>query len=103
MPYRLAGADGKPRNKRTVWSLPTQPFPGAHFATFPPALVEPCILASTRRDGVVLDPFSGSGTTGMVARDLGRRYVGVDLNADYLKLSLDTRLQSAALDLGAIA
>jgi DNA modification methylase len=97
------GADGKPRNKRTVWSLPTQPFTGAHFATFPPALVEPCILASTPPSGVVLDPFSGSGTTGMVARNLGRSYVGIDLNADYLKLSLETRLQNAALNCGGAA
>jgi site-specific DNA-methyltransferase (cytosine-N4-specific) len=94
-----AGADGKPRNKRTVWSLPTQPFAGAHFATFPPALVEPCILAGCKPGGKVLDPFSGSGTTGMVARNLGRRYVGIDLNVDYLKLSLETRLQGQVLNL----
>lgn len=87
------GIDGKERNKRTVWSLPTQPFPGAHFATFPPALVEPCILASTQEGGTVLDPFSGSGTTGMVAKANGRQYVGVDLNADYLEMSINTRLR----------
>jgi DNA modification methylase len=94
-----AGADGKERNKRTVWSLPTKPFPGAHFATFPPALVEPCILAGTAKGGVVLDPFSGSGTTGMVALANGRSYVGIDLNAEYLKLSLETRFRTDALDL----
>lgn len=98
-----AGIDGKPRNKRTVWSIPTQPFPGAHFATFPPALVKPCVLASTKRGGVVLDPFSGSGTTGMVAKGLGRKYVGIDLNDGYLKLSLETRLQNVALGLGGAA
>lgn len=93
------GADGKERNKRTVWSLPTQPFAGAHFATFPPKLVEPCILAGSARGGVVLDPFSGSGTSGMVAIENGRSYVGIDLNADYLRLSLETRLSTDALDL----
>lgn len=91
--------DGKMRNKRTVWSLPTKPFPGAHFATFPPDLVKPCILASTKAGGTVLDPFSGSGTTGMVAIEHGRNYVGFDLNEDYLKLSLDTRL-AEVLDFG---
>lgn len=96
---REPSMDGKMRNKRTVWSLPTKPFPGAHFATFPPDLVRPCILASTKPGGTILDPFSGSGTTGMVAVEHDRKYVGFDLNADYLKLSLETRLQSGSLDL----
>ena len=58
-------------NKRTVWTIATQPFKGSHFATFPPKLIEPCILASSRLSGVVLDPFMGSGTTAMVAEALG--------------------------------
>lgn len=91
---------GKLRNKRTVWSLPTKPFSGAHFATFPPALVEPCILAGTAQGGTVLDPFSGSGTTGMVATALGRKYIGIDINAEYLKMSLETRLKTGFFNLG---
>lgn len=91
-------ADGKLRNKRTVWSLPTKPFAGAHFATFPPDLVKPCILASTMPGGTVLDPFSGSGTTGMVALEHDRNYIGFDINAEYLKLSLETRLSVTVLE-----
>lgn len=66
-------------NRRSVWTIPTQPFSGAHFATFPEALVEPCILAGCPLGGVVLDPFVGSGTVGAVAERLGRRWVGTDL------------------------
>lgn len=76
-------------NKRDVWTVPVAGYPGAHFATFPPALIEPCILAGSRRGDVVLDPFNGSGTTGAVARKHGRKYVGVELNEDYLKLTHD--------------
>ena len=75
------------RNKRSVWTIPTAPFPEAHFATFPPALVEPCILAGSREGDVVLDPFIGSGTTAMVARQLGRRAIGIDLNSEYLAMA----------------
>lgn len=85
--------------KRTVWTVPTVASAGAHFATFPPALVRPCILAGTRPGDVVLDPFSGSGTTGMVALEQGRKYVGVDLNADYLDLSLRERFAEQPLDI----
>jgi DNA modification methylase len=67
------------RNKRSVWHVSTQPYPDAHFATFPEALIEPCILAGCPVGGRVLDPFIGSGTTGAVAERLGRRWVGVDL------------------------
>jgi len=67
------------RNKRSVWTVPTQPFSGAHFATFPEALVEPCILAGCPVGGLVFDPFLGSGTVGVVAERLGRRWVGTDL------------------------
>lgn len=86
-------------NKRTVWTVPTVPFSGAHFAVFPPELVRPCVRAGSRPGDVVLDPFSGSGTTGMVATQEGRRYVGIDLNADYLDLSLRTRFQQPSLDI----
>lgn len=76
------------RNRRSVWHIPTAPFPEAHFATFPPALVEPCILAGCPEGGIVLDPFIGSGTTAMVARQLGRRAVGIDLNEEYLEMAV---------------
>jgi site-specific DNA-methyltransferase (cytosine-N4-specific) len=72
------------RNPGDVWTIPTQPFPGAHFAAMPLALAERCVQAGCRPGGVVLDPFSGSGTTGLAAARHGRRYVGIDLNADYL-------------------
>lgn len=91
------------RNPGDVWSIPTVPFPGAHFAVFPPQLAERCIQAGCKPGGTVLDPFSGSGTTGLAAAKHGRRYVGIDLNTDYLDLSLRTRLQQPALDLGGIA
>lgn len=85
------------RNPGDVWTIPTTPFPGAHFAAFPPELPRRCIAAGCKPGGTVLDPFHGSGTTGMVAQKLGRPYVGIDLNADYLDLSLRTRLADAAL------
>jgi len=71
---------GKGANKRSVWTIPTMPYAGAHFATFPEALVEPCILAGCPIGGLVLDPFIGSGTVGAVAERLGRRWVGIDLS-----------------------
>lgn len=77
--------DGK-RNKRSVWTVATTPYKGAHFATFPTELIEPCILAGSRAGGVVLDPFFGSGTTGEVAQRLGRNYVGCELNEAYKPL-----------------
>ena len=82
----LDGRNGAGRNKRSVWTIPTQPFCGAHFATFPRALIEPCILAGCAAGGVVLDPFMGSGTTGQVATDLGRRFIGCELNPAYIEL-----------------
>lgn len=90
------------RNPGDVWSINTRPFPGAHFATFPIALPERCIQAGCKPGGTVLDPFSGSGTTGLAAAKHGRRYVGIDLNAEYLDLSLRTRLQQPGLDLEGI-
>lgn len=77
------------RNLRSVWSVPTCSYPGSHFATFPPALIEPMIKAGCPADGVVLDPFVGSGTTVQVARNLGRRAIGLDINAQYLNLAED--------------
>lgn len=76
-------------NRRTVWRIPTRPQRGAHFAVFPPALVEPCVLAGSRPGDLVLDPFCGSGTVGAVAQRLGRDFVGVDLNPDYLALAAE--------------
>lgn len=75
------------RQKRDVWSVSTQHGADTHFATFPEKLIEPCILAGCPKDGVVLDPFMGSGTTGVVAKKNGRNYVGVDLNEEYCELA----------------
>jgi len=83
------GAICQGRNKRSVWTVCTKPFRGAHFATFPPDLIFPCIMAGCPADGVVLDPFNGSGTTGMVALQNGRRYVGIELNPEYVALSVE--------------
>jgi len=74
---------GETRNRRSVWTVATRPYRGAHFATFPPALIEPCILAGSRPGDVVLDPFMGSGTTAAVAIQHGRQYLGCELNQDY--------------------
>jgi DNA modification methylase len=74
-------------NKRSVWTVTTQPFPGAHFATFPPKLIEPCILAGCPAGGTVLDPFAGAGTTGMVALRHGRSFTGIELNPEYVELA----------------
>lgn len=75
------------RNRRTVWTVAPQPYSGAHFATFPPDLIEPCILAGCPPGGVVLDPFFGSGTTGQVCVETGRNWLGVELNPKYIKLA----------------
>lgn len=83
---RVYGADGK-RNKRDVWSVPVKPYSGAHFAVYPPDLIEPCVLAGSKAGDTVLDPFSGSGTTGVVALRHGRNYVGCELNPEYAELS----------------
>lgn len=86
---REEGFNGRPRNRRSVWSINTQAFPGAHFATFPPQLIEPCILASSRPGDYVLDPFFGSGTVGIVSARHGRFYVGVELNPRYVDLAME--------------
>ena len=84
------------RNKRSVWTVQTKPFKGAHFATFPQELIEPCILAGAPVGGIVLDPFMGSGTTAQVAQNLGRQYIGCELNTDYKPLQ-DKRVAQQAL------
>lgn len=75
------------RNRRTVWTIASQPYKGAHFATMPQNLVEPCILAGSKRGDLVLDPFNGAGTTGLVALRNGRDYLGIELNPEYIKLT----------------
>jgi len=75
------------RNKRSVWTVATKPYKEAHFATFPPDLIKPCILAGCPESGIVLDPFFGSGTVGMVAKKNGRGFIGIELNPDYIKLA----------------
>ena len=94
--YREFLYDGG-RNPGDVWTIPTQPFGEAHFAVMAQEIARRSILAGCKPGGVVLDPFSGSGTTGLVAGQLGRRYVGIDLSRDYLDLSLRTRLAQSAL------
>ena len=85
------GIDGHPlgRNPGDVWDITTKPYPAAHFAVFPIELPLRCIKAGCRPDGTVLDPFSGSGTTGAAARQLGRKYIGIDLNPAYHDLAVD--------------
>lgn len=95
---------GKPgRNSRDVWTISSQPFPGAHFATMPITLAEKCVQAGCRPGGTVLDPFSGSGTTGLAAARHGRKYIGIDLNAEYLDLSLRTRLAEPGLNFSEVS
>lgn len=84
------------RNRRTVWNINTCPFSEAHFATFPPALIEPCILSSTREKDFVLDPFFGSGTVGVVCKEFQRSFVGIELNDEYVRIA-KTRLDSVSL------
>lgn len=84
----------KGANKRSVWTVATKPYKGAHFATFPTALVEPCVLAGSRADDIVLDPFMGSGTTAQVAIEHGRQYLGCELNSEYKALQ-DERIAKA--------
>ena len=92
-----AVGSGETRNKRSVWTVTTKPYKGAHFATFPPDLIEPCILAGAPVGGVVLDPFMGSGTTAAVAVLNGRNYLGCELNPAYKELQ-DERIRNAHLE-----
>jgi DNA modification methylase len=85
------------RNKRSVWTVPTQGFKGAHFATFPPDLIRPCILAGAPRGGLVLDPFGGAGTTSLVSMQEGRRSILCELNPDYAAIA-ERRIAAAWLD-----
>lgn len=91
---------GNNRNRRSVWTVATQPYSGAHFATFPPKLIEPCIKAGCPAGGVVLDPFFGAGTTGLVARQLGCKCIGIELNPKYCDIAV-TRLAQGVLPFAA--
>jgi DNA modification methylase len=86
-PAAVRGPNG--RNLRTVWDIHTRPYAEAHFATFPPALVEPCIKLGSSPRELILDPFIGSGTTGLMALKLDRRFVGIELNPSYLQIAED--------------
>ena len=79
-------SEGK-RNKRSVWTVATQPYSDAHFATFPPKLIEPCILAGSEVGDTVLDPFAGAGTTGLVSGRLLRKFVGIELKPEYAEMA----------------
>jgi DNA modification methylase len=85
MGTRFVNPDG--RNKRSVWTVTTKPFKGAHFAVFPEDLIEPCILAGCPEGGIVLDPFMGSGTTAIVALKHNRNYIGIELNPEYIEIA----------------
>ena len=81
------GANGHMRNSRSVWSINTEPFEGAHFAVFPGDLVRRCVLASSRPSALILDPFFGSGTVGEVCQILNRGFLGIELNPDYVEIA----------------
>jgi DNA modification methylase len=89
-------------NKRSVWQVTTSRFKGAHFATYPPALIEPCILAGSAEGDTVLDPFSGSGTTGEVALLSGRNFIGTEINPEYVDIAVE-RITSAVGILGNVS
>lgn len=86
------------RNKRSVWNVSTKPLRDAHFATFPQDLIELCVLAGAPVGGIVLDPFFGSGTTGLVSLRYGRNFVGIELNPEYIKIA-ENRLSDVQLEL----
>jgi DNA modification methylase len=88
-PSGFTGGSMDGRNKRTVWTVPTQPYAEAHFATFPEDLIKPCILAGSKLGDTVLDPFLGSGTTAAVALELGRSAIGIELNPSYAQMARD--------------
>lgn len=84
---RERGVNGRPRNRRSVWTIQTEPVSEAHFATFPTKLVEPCILAGSQRGDLIIDPFLGSGTTGLVAAMHGRSFIGIELKPEYVEIA----------------
>ncbi len=84
------------RNKRDVWTVNTQPFAEAHFATFPPKLILPCVLAGCPAGGTILDPFGGAGTTALVAKENGRNAILIELNPEYIKIA-EKRLSQEVL------
>lgn len=84
-----SGSDTTKKNKRSVWTVPTRPYSEAHFAVFPTTLVEPCVLAGCPPGGTVLDPFMGSGTTGIVAARNGRKAVGIELSQEYINIAVE--------------
>ena len=84
------------RNRRTVWTISTKPFSGAHFATFPEALIEPCIKAGCPTGGIVFDPFMGAGTTAVAAKKLKRHFIGCDINPEYVRLANERVANTAA-------
>ncbi len=86
------------RNKRDVWTVSTKPYKEAHFATFPPDLIRPCILAGCPEVGIVLDPFFGAGTTGVVAKQEDRHYIGIELNPEYIELAKKRIAKEAPMD-----
>lgn len=94
-PTMGAKENAEHRNRRSVWTVATQPYAGAHFAVFPAALIEPCVLAGSRPGDVVLDPFMGSGTTAQVAQALGRQWIGCELNTEYAPLQQARTAQAA--------
>ncbi len=94
-PRNIASEMTEDRNRRSVWSITTEPYADAHFAVMPTALVEPCILAGSRIGDTVLDPFMGSGTVAQVAQDLGRKWIGCELNPEYAKMIEQRTAQSA--------
>jgi DNA modification methylase len=98
---REKGVNGKLRNKRSVWTVQTEPVKEAHFATFPTKLVEPCILAGSKVGDFVIDPFLGSGTTGLVAALNGRNFVGVELKPEYIEIA-KRRLQEYGFTFGLV-
>ena len=100
---QMLGTAGTPdegfRNKRSVWTINTQPYSGAHFAVMPPDLARPCIMAGSKEGDLVLDPFAGSGTTLQVAKDLNRDYIGIEINESYRPL-IEGRTKAAAVRAG---
>jgi DNA modification methylase len=92
------GGDGNTRNKRSVWSVNVKPYKEAHFATFPKELIEPCVLAGCPKDGTILDPFGGSGTTAEVAIENGRNALLIELNPEYIELA-KTRISNTQTNL----